>query len=583
MNIRYLFFLSVFFVPLKLIAGNLITTLNDDLPKSIKQNILTYLGGSPTQDEERIVYIYSAKRKTQNALQALGYYLSDVNTETIKDLSKDVWTLKIQVTLNKPTIVDSVSITIVGDAQNDPQFEALLNLQRLKTGDILHHGTYEQVKSELLALGLQRGYFDQKLVNTRIAIHQSYHSAGISINYQSGKRYRFGKIEFGDVGIEPDVINSLIPFNRGDFYTVSQLQFFQNQLEQTNYFGNAVITPNKEASKDNYLPIDVSLEKAKSHFFNIGLEFATDTGVRTSLGWRTPLVNRYGHRQETTLEYSTVDPQGRFSYSIPLSHPLNDVLQFQLLLKSDKFGDIDSKYWASQLGRMRTENNWTRQTYIRYLNENWDIDGLSNNVEYILPGVTWSQSKRRGPPLDPSSGYNQYYNIEATHIVLGAKTNFIRFNGRWKYIITPLPKHRLVAKAEVGITQISQSHYADLAPSLRFFSGGDQSIRGYAYQSVGPVTTFMQGEKIGENREVGGTHLLTASLEYQYYFREQWRGALFIDGGSVTNHAQLDPTYGIGTGIHYISPVGAIRLDFGYSVSEESPSWRIHFTLGAEL
>ena len=603
-NISALLCFGFIFISSQVFAANLTITLNEDLPPAVKKNILTHLGELPVDEQTRTAYLFTLNKNIQNAVKALGYYLALIKTDLNKE-NHNQWLLSINVQLNAPIIIHAVDITIVGEAKNEQEYQKLINQDVIKVGDVLHHGKYEELKSQLLALGNQYGYFDQKLEKAKIAIHQQYTTAKISIIYNSGVRYQFGDINFNEQTIARDLITPLIPFKKGDNYRVELLQTLQNHLEQTQYFGNIVITQgavqeqkheriqeqeqeqNQEhentKSKAPLIPIFASLEKAKSHHVDIGLGFATDTGFNTTFNWRTPLINRHGHQQETKIEYSTVNPSGQFSYTVPLSHPLNDVLKLQLELKNDQFGDIESTYWMSQIGRVRTRNNWIQQSTLRYLQEKWDIDGISDEAEYWLPGISWSHATRKGQLLDPSHGFSQFYTLEGTHTALNAETSFLRFVARWKYVTTLAPKHRLVGKVEAGIAFIDQDNYADLAPSLRFFAGGDQSIRGFSYQSIGPKNTISSGEKLGEERTLGGTHKLTASLEYQYYLNEKWRSALFFDSGSVTNNEHLDPVYAIGTGIHYISPLGAIRLDAGRSISKDEPSWRLHFTFGAEL
>ena len=144
-----------------------------------------------------------------------------------------------------------------------------------------------------------------------------------------------------------------------------------------------------------------------------------------------------------------------------------------------------------------------------------------------------------------------------------------------------MPGHRLVTRAELGAIYIDRD--AQLAPSLRFFAGGDQSIRGFAYQSIG--STIPVSSDPGETKSivVGGTRLMVASIEYQYYLNNKWRLALFSDGGSVARKGEFDPVYSLGSGIHYMSPVGAIKFDFAYGIDDDEKDWRVHINIGAEL
>jgi translocation and assembly module TamA len=131
--------------------------------------------------------------------------------------------------------------------------------------------------------------------------------------------------------------------------------------------------------------------------------------------------------------------------------------------------------------------------------------------------------------------------------------------------------------------EIASGDRTELAPSLNFFAGGNQSIRGFAYQSIGNEIEFIQENGQKKTLVVGGDRLVTASLEYQYYFTDSWRGALFVDGGDAFDEGEFDLNYGAGFGVHYITAVGAIRVELANSLSDRHPDWYLHLTIGAEF
>ncbi|WP_440877508.1 autotransporter assembly complex protein TamA [Thalassotalea sp. PLHSN55] len=548
----------------------------------LTKNILAHLGSLPNSAKERDSFIYLAEQHTEQALQALGYYQSNIHI-TVDKQNNNSWLLLIAIELNQPVILQKVSINVEGDAKTDPAFIKLLSNNAINVGDILHHGHYEQIKTDLIALGLERGYFQGHLQKSQIAINQNYEHASITINYQSGIRYRFGEVLFSDFELEADILSSLVPFEYGQLFTSSALFQLQQQLQQSQYFASAVAVPNKQDLDKAHLPINVALTKAKSHSFDFGVGYATDTEFRISAGWRTPLINRYGHSQETKIEYSRINPKGRFNYSIPLSHPLNDILQFQFTLNDDEYGDISSTYLDSKIANLRLYRNWSAQFYTRFLRERWTLSDDTTEVEYLLPGISISKTHRKGPKLDPTSGFSQLYTIEAGSESANSAIDVIRLYARWRYVNTLAPKHRIVIRSELGAAFIDDEEKDLLAPSLRFFAGGDQSIRGFAYQSLGSTEQVTNSNGELETRVVGGTRLAVGSLEYQYYFTDKLRGILFTDGGNALDKLDFKAVYSVGTGMHYLSPVGPIRLDLGYSISEDNPGWRLHFTLGAEL
>ncbi|WP_245560623.1 autotransporter assembly complex protein TamA [Colwellia piezophila] len=585
-------------------ASNLVVTLEGKLPKAVKHNIHSHLGKLPDSDIARSAFIYSAKDNTYQALQALGYYRAEVISSVIsakvngEEADNDSSQLIINITLNSPTLLDKVVISLDGEASKDPVFQALLNNHNMKKGDILHHGKYEDLKSDLLSLGLQRGYFNGELIESKIAIKAQYQYADITLHYNSGPRFQFGDVTFNDFDLEPELLSSLIPFHKNEYYSTSSFHELQNQLQSTQYFGS-IIAVASDKIEDNVnhqyiVPIDVTLTPAKSHQFDFGIGYATDTEFRISAAWRTPLINKYGHFQETKLEYSEKNPLGRFIYSVPLSHPRNDLLQFQVSMEEEDYADLRTKYFSTKIGRLVSSNLWQRQIYTRFHKEAWkyELDVNAPNPDwseldaanYLIPGITWSRTKRSGSPLDPSGGFRQTYNIEGAHLKAGSDNSFFRIHARWNYITTLKPKHRLVTRAELGAIYVDRD--AQLAPSLRFYAGGDQSIRGFEYQSIGSTIPSSSDPEQAEPIVVGSTRLMVASIEYQYYLNDKWRIALFSDGGSAANKGEFEPVYSFGSGLHYISPVGAIKFDAAYGINDyddEKNSWRLHVSLGAEL
>jgi translocation and assembly module TamA len=572
-------------------GSNLTVELQGNLPSEVERNVHYYLGQLPTTELERSAFLYSAKDNTTKALQALGYYQADIHM----DVNKTAWQLILTITLHEPTLVDNVNVTILGEAKDDLTLIGLVNNKTIQQGEKLHHGKYEDLKSYILSIALQRGYLDGILLENNITINEDYDYANIKITYQSGARYQFGRVNFNDFELDDTLLSSLIPFKQGDYYNINKFHKLQHQLQSTEYFSNVHVThADKIQGKNSYpniIPINASLTPAKSHQFDFGIGYATDTQFRLSAGWRTPLINKNGHFQETKIEYSPLNPTGKFIYSIPLSHPTNDILQFKVNVENDDFADLTTKFYSVQIGHVFSKNNWNRQVYARLHQEAWQYDlnedspniiwSEKDNVQYLIPGITWSKTTRSGAALDPRGGFRQTYNIEGAHSTVGSDNSFFRIHGRWNYITTLKANHRLVTRAELGAIYIDKD--AQLAPSLRFYAGGDQSIRGFAYQSIGSTIDSSSDPSISVPVTVGGSRLVVASIEYQYYLNKQWRFALFSDGGSVTNKDELNPVYSIGSGIHYLSPVGAVKLDFAYGISDENEGWRIHLNLGAEL
>ena len=546
-----------------------------------QQNVLAYLGAAPETSQDRLNFVVSARDRTARSLQALGYYRPRIDIDVQR--TEPEWQLDIVVDPGEPVRIRDMTIQVLGPAANDREFARLIADVGFSSGDVLHHGRYESFRNQLLSLGQQRGYLDAKIALNRVEVEVAAGTADVFIHYDSGPRYRFGQLIFDDEIVDYEILDSLRTFQTGDFFEQSQLQEFQSQLQRTNYFASVILQPLRENTQDGRVPIAVRLQAAKRHSFDAGVGYSTDTQERISLTWRTPKINRFGHSQVTRLEYSAINPSGRFTYTIPLSHPLNDTLQLWARTEDNEFGDLDSR--QDELGARREirARKWVYGYSLRGLNESWDVLNASATNDYLLLGASLSRRVHSGSIVDPSSGFNQLYRLEAGNQELGSDIDLIRFTANFRYVFTPLPRHRVVSRADFGVAEIASGDRKDLAPSLNFFAGGSQSIRGFSYQSLGNEIDVVR--KNGDNKTlvVGGDRLAIASLEYQYYFTDEWRGAVFVDGGDAFDDGEFDANYGAGFGIHYITPVGALRVEIANSLSDDNPSWYLHLNIGAEF
>ena len=549
---------------------------------SLRKNVEAWLGEPPETTLDRAQFLSTVKERVSNSLQAVGYYNVDVSVSVNK--TETPWQATITVVPNKPVRIENISVELLGTAKGTAAFENVINSKSPAVGDVLHHGEYETLKNSILGVGQKLGYFDAVMSTHTVEVEAQKHAASIRLRYNSGQRYRFGDIESDENQFDVELIEALRPFSDGDYFDLSLVQSFQGALQQTRFFSSVIVRPELEEATDKAIPLSVRMYPAKRHNFDVGLGFSTDTEERVSFTWRSPKLNRHGHSQETRLEYSPVNPSGRISYNIPLTHPLNDILQLTARLEDNEFGDIDSLQHELGVRReFRTANGWIRSYFVRVLEESWNVSGLNRDNRYLLPGITFSHKRRKGLLVDPAGGFSQLYRLEGGAENLGSDIDLIRGYSKFTAVSTLAQDHRLVARAELGAVVIADSDRGNLAPSLSFFAGGSQSIRGFGYQSLGNEVDATGNDSTEKTITVGGDRLVTASLEYQYYWNDTWRSALFVDAGDAFDKGEFDANYGAGFGLHYLTAVGAIKIEFANSVSDDNPEWRLHINIGAEF
>lgn len=544
-------------------------------------NVQAYLGAPPETDQDRLNFVVSARSKVRDALQALGYYQPDITIDVQR--TDPVWSLDILIEQGEPVRIRNIDIEILGPASEDEEMTALLADVGFVPGDRLHHGRFEDFRKKLLSSGQQRGYLQGRFSQSKVEVRVDATTADVFLRYNSGPRFRFGEILYDHALIDSALVDTLLTFHPGDYFSQSSLRKFQSNLQRTNYFSSVIVQPLRARAHAGQVPIEVKLQAAKRHSFEVGVGYSTDTQERISLTWRTPRLNRFGHSQVTRVEYSPVNPSGRFTYTIPLENPLTDIVQLWARLEENEYGDLTSRQIEAGVRREIKKGKWVYSYSVRGLDESWDGLGSSPTNDYLLLGGSVSSRQHTGALVDPEGGFSQLYTLEGGNQNLGSDIDLLRMIVDLRYIFTPWPRHRFVTRTELGVVEIANGDRSNLAPSLSFFAGGSQSIRGYSYQSLGHEEQIVRADGSTKTLVVGGDRLAVASLEYQYYFTDTWRGAVYIDGGDAFDEGDFDAKVGVGFGIHYITPVGAIRVELANSVSEKTPDWYFHLTVGAEF
>nr|WP_250885877.1 autotransporter assembly complex family protein [Shewanella jiangmenensis] len=594
--------------PLVLGADPVLRVTVKGVDEALSKNILAHLGTLPENEVQRRAFLFNVDDSVTAALQSVGYYHGEL-TPTLERPEKGPWQLTLDVAAGEPTRIDWVDIRFHGDMLHDPSFSRWLDGVSLKPGDVLNHGKYESVKAELGALALSRGYFDGSYAKSEIRVNRDENRATISLHFNSGERYRFGTVTFEGSTLKDGFLDKLIPFDEESPYATRRLSTFNSQLQETGYFRSIKVLPQIDKASDGQVPVRVEVENRPDHSIELGL--GADIGSssdsafepRVRVTWRTPQINRHGHSQETSLEWSPDRPKFLTTYTIPLTHPLDDQLKIRLGLLRDKYGvtqvyvpeELDfantgqlesSKQLIGALRQQTLESGWLMGYSVDFIREAYTQSEIDYDPLFLLGGFSLSSTVRGDASLDPKWGYRHSYSLDYADPSLGSDTRLTRIQAKFKWIDTFFDKHRIVARADFGLNLVSDSDLALVPPSLRYFAGGDQSIRGYAYQELGPYFEYTNSDGVTAREVVGGRYLAVGSVEYQYYLTPTWRLGSFVDAGNAFDKDQFEPVVSVGGGIHWISPIGPIKFDVGVGLNETETlerSWRIHLTMGSEL
>lgn len=539
-----------------------------ELDDSLAKNIRAYLQPVLNKSIEQI-NIEFVQEQAHKALQAYGYYSPNIALSWA-DEGKS---LVLKVTLNQQLIWNRVTINISGQANNDEALQTLQAQLPLKEGMAVNHSQYEDSKKQLEDTLLERGYFDFKWVRNQLRVSKSNMRASAYLHINSGPRYQFGKIQISGSTVAEHFVRGLAPFRQGDSFNSELLSEYNVALNAMPYFNSVRIYPLLSDRKDNQVTVRIEVINKPANSFEVGGGFSTDLGAKARFKWSKPWISKDGHYLDSNLSISQKQRDITSSYTIPVDDPVQDVWRLSSGYKlEDELVDKNfSEVLTVQLQRQwLTSSKWVRTAFIRREKENYRLESGARTTHMTIPGISWAIKEKQGGTV-PTRGEEHLFAIEGAAERLASSSNMLRLQWRSAWL-TSFERHYLYSRLDLGA--IVSKDITDIPYSLRFYAGGDQSIRGYSYQSITPTENGV---------ETGGRYLVTSALEYQYQFADKWRVALFADAGTATNDFSERVSIGAGFGIRYLTPIGPIRFDHAWALSKEDSSTRLSIVIGPEL
>lgn len=520
-------------------------------------------------------FVRQADQKVIAALEPFGYYLARV-TIHIETPETNEYRLRVKVETGPPVILSDVHISITGPGASEPSLLALAAAFPLQKGWVLHHQTYEQAKRTLEARAEALGYLDAEYSVHEIRVDEAVRSARINLVLQTGNRYYFSQITLEGAAAYPDAfLRRYLTFAPGDVFSYNKLAESQFQLNNSERFREVTVLAEKQQAQNFKIPVRVLLKPTNERSLRPGIGYGTDTGARFALRYRDLNILHKGHELDSHLFISERLQGLATSYIIPSAANIRTFTSAQINVQREDVTTYKSRLIALELARTGSFGNQKQGTvYVRFQQEEFTIGLQDSSSRYILPGVRFSDNHYDNL-IRPNRGFRYNLDLRGTHKALGSTAQLLQIIGEASHIL-PLPwRLALLSSAKTGFTLFSDP-LDELPPSLRFFAGGDQSVRGYAYQSLGP--------RDASGNVVGGKHLLTGCIELQRAIFEDWAVSTFYNAGNAfDSFSGLTLFQAAGVGVHYFTPVGALNLSVARQIGVDDPGFRVHFTVGFEF
>ena len=572
-------------LPLAAQAGVRLTVkgVDDPLKAAVQSGVEMSQYANRPVSEAQIRRLYDeAPDEVRAALEPYGYYEASVQG-TLRQAGADDWQVTLTVKPGEPVRITEVRVRLDEAALKiAPIRRAERTVERLK-GALLDHGAYEKARDDVSAALTANGFLGAKLATHKVAVTRADHSAVVELAWQAGPRYRFGKVDFKGSQFDPGFLDRYVPFDRGEYFDQADLLRLQQALNGADYFSVVNVLPDVDDASRT-VDVQVQLQPAKRSVYTGGPFFGTDTGAGIRLGLERRWVNSRGHKWKNELVLAQRLKTLSTLYTIPLPGSNERSLNF-----GANFRDADtvtSQSRTLELVGNETElwHGWTRTVGAHALigtftvgkrgNEPDNAPGIEHGRSKLVFGEVSLSKKHGDNPTFVRHGWSLSVYARSTAGALLSSTRFSQLAADAKWIDAFSRRDRLILRASAGIT--STGDFSALPPQLRFFAGGDRSVRGYGYQAIGPRNSF--------DRVIGGRNLLVASTEVEHYFTRNWGMAAFVDAGNAFDGTDYRPRIGAGLGVRWLSPVGMIRVDVGTPIRDDhAHGIQLHVVIGPDL
>lgn len=544
-------------------------------------NVLFYLDIEKRKDDENFNVAWlkrlhaQAPEQIRTALEPFGYYNPDINASLTEKDGK--WLATYEVDLGSPVTLSSVDVSLTGPGADEPVIQQAVTSFPLKVGDRLDHKLYEEGRSAIIDAATGYGYVKIKPEKAQVRVDIENNQAQIELTLDTDARYYFGDVRMHQDFLADDLVEDFITIEPGAPYLNEDLLRFQQGFTASGYASSAKIEPSFEEAVDDHVPLDVTLVPSKRHRIVLGGGWDTDQGPRISGRWTNRRVNRYGHHSEVLFKFGTTQRELKGSYYIPVLNKLTDRFATSAKYEYEETASTERNTTEGELAfvRRNLEDTYLVKLFLQFFHETYKAGLQPETTSNLLPiaGGTLRFSYLE-ESLFPRHGHNLYGDLRGATSAILSDTSFLRLLLRGEYFYPLGSKGRLNLRSELGTSLVED--FLLYPVSLRFFAGGASSVRGFGYKDLGP--------KDSAGNVVGGKHLVTASVEYDYRFLEKWAAALFVDAGNAFDDFE-DLRVGSGFGIRWLAPFGSLRVDAAWPVDEpfELGDVQIYIGFGAVL
>jgi translocation and assembly module TamA len=567
--------------------------VNDEL----RRNVLTYLSFErykkrPNVDRDTLDRLLNrVEREVQAALRPFGYYDPKVQA-SLEERGHDSWRVHIQIDPGQPVIVTSVDVRVSGSGQHDPLFTHITAHLPLSVGARLSHAAYEELKSELQRTASTYGYLDARMTTNELLVDPEQHTARVTLALETGERYYFGGTVIEQDTIADALVRRYLRYKQGDPFDMTLLLRTQFALDDSQYFATLEVLPGEPDRVHRTVPIKITAKPNKRNRYSIGPGYGTDTGPRATVTWEDRRVNAEGHRLTTYVQEASRQTELKSDYIIPIGDPALEKLTFEFKIDNQTPGDLTTKDVSIGPSVTQVRGSWQTVYYVNAVHAITEDVAERFTDQLLVPGIELASVPKGylGEDL-----FTRAFTAElrGSAPAFGADSQFIQLHVQAERSFDLVPKWHLLLRDEIGATIVS--HFNQLPGSMRFFAGGDRSVRGFAYEELSPTETVpvlgpTNKPVIGANGvpetqtiRIGGKDILTGTAEVERDLPRNFGVAVFFDYGNAFDRFGDSLLYAAGFGVRYRLPVLTFGVDLAQPLNRPGAGPRLNIDFSTKL
>lgn len=525
--------------------------VEDDL----RNNVLAYLsfqryqkGGADLTPDVVDRLHNRVEREVDDALRPFGYYEPHVDS-TVSDQGQNKWKVVININPGEPVRVTHIDVRVDGAGENDPLFTRILARLPLHVGDRLNQAYYETIKTDLQRTAATFGYLDAKMIRNELVVDPPRHSANIALEMDTGQRYRFGATSIEQHVVRESLVRRYLRYRAGELYDLTQVLRTQFALDDAGYFANLEVLPGDPDRQNLTVPVKIRADPSRRHRYSIGAGYATDTGVRGTLGFEDRHINQLGHTFGVSIQAAQVTKYYVNShYRIPVGDPALENVSLNATIEQQTLADVTATTQSAGPSFTDVFGRW--QTV-------WQVNGVRTTSSDLNGSDT---DRLLVPELDVASVPKGYLGealfehpffaeLKGSDSSLGSDANFVQIHLQGEKVFRLARKWHLLLRNELGATVTSR--FSQLPVYYRFFAGGDNSVRGFAYNELSPyeAVTCKENALTGQRYpnpncepgqiagyiKTGGKDVITGTVEVVRDLPRNLGIATFFDYGNAFN------------------------------------------------